>query len=180
LQAANVEVYVTQMPQQDVAMCHARNVHKRSLEDVSAASASLEAPPPAAVRLDCSCLVDLPGQPPVPTESAATGDATVSDGSAQAPKRRFSEAPGDGDDAGPLKRAKSEEPIDGFAVTDAGRALSDSALLASVDAGLRAHDERKGATEAKSRWEADEEDDAGAAPATNGKAHANDACVGAY
>ena len=164
-QAANVEVYVTQMPSQDAEACHARNVHSRSLEDISAAVGALEDAPPAAVRLDCACLVELPGQPPVPTSEAPDDTAAEAHPSEPDAKRKSADSP---KGASEPKRAKSAEPegAAGAGSSSSGKgAVSDSELLASVSQGLQAHAQggARGGGEARSRWEDEDESDNGSA-----------------
>ena len=171
-QAAEVEVYVAQMPQQDAQACHARNVHNRTFGDVAAAAQALEEPPAAAIRLDCTSLTSAGSQQQPPHGNDFGGNAACD---AHAPlhsdsplgSKRKSE---DGmTEPSPAKRAKSKEPDgilnphhnDDRGSGHEGQKMSDSELLASVDAGLRAHNGGSGGGEAKSRWEADEDDNEG-------------------
>jgi hypothetical protein len=150
-QAANVEVYVTQMPRQDAVECHARNIHHRSFADISAAVDALEPPPAATVLLECTCFTDTPAPDPdsvVPPHSPAVEPRRL---------RRFFEAAslprGSCEGGLGVKRAKTEE-------SEGGRGrVSDRELLESVDKGLAAAEGVAVEDMAKSRWEEDSEEE---------------------
>lgn len=67
-QGASYEVFVAGTLETDPEVCHARNVHGRTLEDVRKAAAALEPPLPAFLHLDMSSLFE--------DSSVAVGNAT--------------------------------------------------------------------------------------------------------
>ena len=176
VQAANVEAYVTQTPQQGPAACHARSGHSRTLADIEAAAVALEPAPPAVVQLDCAQFCGEDAPPPLPpADPAANGvdseGQQAADGhAAPAPKskRKFAEDPSvlsKHTETGKL--AKHTEDDRGGVIssnhvataTDSNskdaNAMSDVDLLAAIDETLTARAGAKPSSAVgKSRWEA--------------------------